>query len=532
MHIVAILLWFRHLSKNRRIALTGGLAVILIVAGSALARRNGTADATITVTRGSISQTVSVTGRIKPVQDVQLAFQNSGRIARVYAGVGARVVNGQLLTSLDNAELAAQLRDAQATVLAQQAKLRNIESGGRAEEIAIKASELRRAQQDLENAYANVYDVLQDAYTKTDSAMRIQLLSLFDNHGTEATPLFVLTFSCQCNQQSLTATTARTAAEVGLNRWKQELEGLIGNGSPEAYVTAIHNAREYLQSAKDTLAAIGVLLDDPTISLSSATVQAYRTTTNTGRASVVAAATAVNTQDQLIETNKLTVERTTNELALTKTGSTLEEIAAQRAAVMSAQAQADRIQAQINKGIIRSPIAGIVTKQDAKVGQTATANQALVAVISDQALEIEVNVPEVDIGKISLGNRVVVTVDALPGEQLSAHVAFIDPAETIIDGVVNFKVQMLLEKPDSRLKSGLTVGLDIEAQHKDGVLLLPQFAIVENDHGTFVKKREGSSSTEVPVRLGIRSQDGNVEILSGVSEGDEVENIGIKKSGQ
>ena len=459
---------------------------------------------------------------------MNLAFQNSGRIAHVDAKIGARIVAGQLLASLNNAELYAQLRDAQANVLGQQAKLQNIESGGRAEEIAIKESELRSAQQTLDNSYANVYDVLSDAYTKTDNAMRIQLLAMFNSYGSETTPLFGLTFSCLCDQQVKATTTARAAAEIGLNRWRQDLTGLIGNGSPEAYAKAILNARGYLQSAKDTIAAVGTLLDDSTINQSSSTVTTYRTSVSTGRASVVAASTAVNTQDQLITTHKLTVERIRNELALTKAGSTPEEIAAQRAALMSAQAQADGIVAQINKGVIRSPIAGIVTKQDAKVGQTATANQTLVAVISDQELEIEANIPEVDIGRVLVGDAVRVTVDALPGEKLSAKVTFIDPAETIVDGVVNFRVLMLLDTPDSRLKSGLTVNLDVETVRKDDVLILPQFAIIENDRGTFVKKVSDGTGTEMPVTLGIRGQDGTVEILSGLQEGDRVENIGMK----
>jgi multidrug efflux pump subunit AcrA (membrane-fusion protein) len=57
--------------------------------------------------------------------------------------------------------------------------------------------------------------------------------------------------------------------------------------------------------------------------------------------------------------------------------------------------------------------------------------------------------------------------------------------------------------------------------------LLPQFAIIENDDGTFVRRPDGS---EVPVTTGIRSQDGMVEIISGLAAGDQVVNIGLKSS--
>ena len=70
--------------------------------------------------------------------------------------------------------------------------------------------------------------------------------------------------------------------------------------------------------------------------------------------------------------------------------------------------------------------------------------------------------------------------------------------------------------------------LPIETQKKDGALILPQFAIIENDNGIFVKKMQDGVAVQIPVVIGIRSNNGNVEIVSGVSEGDEVVNIGAK----
>jgi multidrug efflux pump subunit AcrA (membrane-fusion protein) len=121
--------------------LLGGL-VVAVVAGSLL--RSDPEQERITVTRGDVEQVVSVTGRLKAVQDVELAFQNSGRIASVGVQVGTRVRAGQLLASLDTAELYAQLRDAQASVLAQQAKLEELQSGARPEDLAAKESEYER----------------------------------------------------------------------------------------------------------------------------------------------------------------------------------------------------------------------------------------------------------------------------------------------------------------------------------------------------------------------------------------------------
>jgi multidrug efflux pump subunit AcrA (membrane-fusion protein) len=96
---------------------------------------------------------------------------------------------------------------------------------------------------------------------------------------------------------------------------------------------------------------------------------------------------------------------------------------------------------------------------------------------------------------------------------------------------VNYKTTITFSQNDPKIKSGFTANLKIQTMKKDNVLILPQYAIVENDRGAFVKKMNGGNAgqtTEIPVTLGIRSQNGMVEIIDGVAEGDRVLNVGIK----
>lgn len=527
LRVSAFIRWFRALSPLKQAGVGVAAVIVLSVLFTLIGGTNGTQLGLVSVSRGDISQTVSVTGRVKATQDVQLAFQNSGRVALVSAPVGTRVIAGQLLASLDNAELAAQLRDARANVAAQQARLEELLSGSRPEDIAIKETELLKARQDLQNAYENAYTVLSDGLTKADNAVHIQLEDVFDEVGTVDFPSYKLSFSCFCDQLDLTVNNQRGETEAALLQWQQDLNGIAAGSTPDVLLADLQNARTYLQTAKSMLENLNTVLNHPTVSLPTTTAATYRAGVSAARTSVIAAQTSVASQEQAILTYKLLADRVAGELSKLRNGSTTQALTVQQSMVQSAQAQADRISALIGRNIIRSPIKGIVTTMDAKVGQTATAGQVVAAVISDQSLEIEANVPEVDVGKIAVGNDVNVTIDALPGDTMGATLAFIDPAETIIDGVVNFKVKVLLDTPDERLKSGLTANLDIESQRRNGVLLLPQFAIIENDNGTFVRRPDG---TEVAVVTGIRSQDGMVEISSGLAEGDQVVNIGLKSA--
>ena len=78
------------------------------------------------------------------------------------------------------------------------------------------------------------------------------------------------------------------------------------------------------------------------------------------------------------------------------------------------------------------------------------------------------------------------------------------------------------------MKSGLTANVSIQTKHKNSVLMLPQYAILQTDAGNFVKTLSGTSVVQDPVALGIQDQNGNVEIISGVAEGEKVINIGLK----
>jgi hypothetical protein len=97
-----------------------------------------------------------------------------------------------------------------------------------------------------------------------------------------------------------------------------------------------------------------------------------------------------------------------------------------------------------------------------------------------------------------------------------------------VSGVVDYKVKISFEKPDSRVKSGLTANLTIKTKTDTNALILPQYAVIQNVSGTFVEVLQSGTPAQIPVTLGIRDQAGNVEIVNGVTEGQQVVNVGLK----
>ena len=479
----------------------------------------------IAVTRGPITQIVSVTGSTVPVSSVSLGFGNSGIVARIFAEVGDRVSAGSVLATLDTSDLSAQLAQAKASVAAQEAKLASLTVGAQPEDIAASQAASDKAAQDLANLYAGLSDTASDAYAKADDAVRTQLSAFFSNPES-AQPH--LSFSTSNSQAAADAQGGRVSAGTALGAWQSSLTSVSPASSAAALDAAIQADLGYLATVRAFLGSITDAVNAAN-NLDAATLATYKAAAAAAVTETNAAIRNINTASQSIASQKLLVAQAKAQLALKKAGATKEDLSAQQAVVDQAEAQVSSIQARLRNSQIIAPQGGIVTQFDAKVGQIAAANMPLVSIISNGKFEVDTDVPETDIGKIAAGNPVSMTLDAFPNETFSGKVFYIDPAETINDGVVDYKVKTSFNNTDPRLKSGLTANLEIQTQHKDDILILPQYAILTNDTGTFVKVLKDKTATDTPVVLGIQDAKGNVEIISGVAEGQQVINIGLKQ---
>jgi HlyD family secretion protein len=479
------------------------IVTILIVIGGGywfFARSSGAPYQFITVTRGSITETVSATGNTTPTKSVSLGFQNSGTIARVNYNLGDQVTAGAIIAELNTANLSAALQQAQANLAVAQANLASLQVGTRPEQLAIDQSAVTQDQDALANAITSAYAV-------SDSAVHTDADQFFINpRNSNAALTFIVPDAALTN----TVVQERVALEPVLVAW---------------------NAGTTATQAMQNLTQVGAFLNDvaaaltetqPSESLPIATLNAYESSIAEARTGVAGALTALTSA----ETALTSAEGT---LTLAIAGSTAQDIASQQAQVDEAQAGVASAEANLQNAEIIAPIGGVLTQQDAKVGQQTSPGVSLVSIIGNGGFEVDTGVSDTDVGKLAVGDAATMTLDAFPNETFAGTVFYIAPAETNTDGVISYLVKISFDKPDSRLKSGLTANIDIQAKQDDNVLILPQYAILQNDSGTFVETLLGKTATTSPVTLGIQDQNGSVEILSGVTENEQVINIGLKQ---
>jgi RND family efflux transporter MFP subunit len=482
----------------------------------------------VSVTQGTITEVVSVTGNTTPIQSLDLSFPAGGTIAAVYKNAGDNVNAGAVLVQLDTSGLQAQLAQAQASVAAAQATLAGLQAGPTPQAVQVSQSALATAQQSLANTYTSIPNAVTDAYAKANDAVQNQVAAFYNNPDSDNPQL-----SFSVNDPSVSSNAGFERANVGqsLNAWQSDLDalssGTAASLSTSTLTQALQDATTYLANVTTMLNTDAIAVVDET-GLSSSDTVAYKNDVASALTEVSGAASAVNTIQQNIASQQAAIAQAQAQLAQTLAGSTTQAIAAQQAEVEQAQANVQSIDVQIANATLSSPINGVVTVQNAKVGELATAGEVMTSIISANNFEVDSYVPETDIGKVAIGNAVDMTFDAFSGETFEGKVFYIDPAQTIESGVVDYLVKVSFNTPDARIKSGLTANLDIETQTDQNALILPQYAVIQNASGTYVDTVQNGMETQVPVTLGIHDQDGNVEIISGVTKDERVVNIGLK----
>jgi len=502
------------------------LIPLLLLAGGVLggyALLNGAGNPLydfVVAERSNLVQQVSITGRVHPAQNVELAFEKGGRVLSVYTKVGDSVGAGQTLVELESSELQAQLLGQEAALETERAKLAELERGTRPEEIKVQEVRVENAQIALATSQNNLLDALKNAYTGADDAIRNNVDLLYTN-PTSDTP--ELKFSPKSVLAENDLEWERLLIENMLVLWEKHIASLTMESDFDSFTD---EAEKNLKTLKDFLfdeLTLAVNELTPSTRITQATITGWQANMADARTTIEGARGDVSSKKEKFQDAKSILALEREELVLLKAGSALEQLAAQKAQVKNAEASVQNYQAQIAKTKLRSPLTGVITQQDAKIGEIVAANTVLVSIISPAKFQIETNIPEADIAKVALGNPAQITLDAYGRDTLfEAVVTEIDPGETILEGVPTYKVTLQFTRDDARIKSGMTANIEITSDSRENVLVIPQRSLIRKNGDKFVRLLRGEEVVEVEVEVGLQGSDGNIEITQGIEEGEKV----------
>jgi len=171
---------------------------------------------------------------------------------------------------------------------------------------------------------------------------------------------------------------------------------------------------------------------------------------------------------------------------------------------------------------VTSPFAGIVTEAYPLQGDLVSAGTTAFRIDDLSSLLVDVEVSEVDINNVSVGQPVTLTFDAILGNTYNGEVVEVAQTGTVSAGVVNFKVTVRITDADSLVKPGMTAAVNITVKELNDVLLVPNRAVRLSDGDRVIYLLQDNAPVKTTIRLGSSSDTMSVLLSGDVKEGDSV----------
>ncbi len=196
-------------------------------------------------------------------------------------------------------------------------------------------------------------------------------------------------------------------------------------------------------------------------------------------------------------------------------------------------------QIKFNDTKIIAPMDGIVLQKLIEEGQiissgisSNTGGTSLFIIGNVNRLLVDADVDEVDISKLQVGQKVLITVDAYPGKNFHGKLTHITPQAQNVSEVTIFDIEVeIIDSDKHLLKPGMTASVEIIYNHKTNTLVIPITALITKRNKTFVYVKKFNQFELKKIETGIESED-FIEVTKGLKDGQTIYvlNEGIKEN--
>ena len=468
--------------------------------------------------RAKIESLLQLYGTIEPNSRVIVFPEIPGRLIEVRADEGSPVEKGEVLAVIDHDELELQLRQAEA---AYQAAQTNHDQVVQLAEGRVKL-QIHVAEADLSSARATFQQVKDLAEIRTVSQIE----------GAEAGLA-----SLQANLEKIKrgareedrkqAKAAVDQAEASFanarnnyDRMKKLFsDGAISTQSFEAAQTQLDVAKAQYDVATEQIQLIENGAREEDVRAVEAQVRQAEASLKVAHAQI---ATRIWEKDiTLAEAQVKKAEAnlsTTKDLEAAKSWEV--EIISAETAMVQAKAALGLAQERLEDATITAPISGIVSHRHLDLGGMASPTTPIFEVVEMDTVKAIVGVIESDLGRLKLKAKASIRVDALT-DPVTGEISLISP--TLESASRTAKVEIKIENASMNLKPGMFAKVTIPVEIHENAILIPRSSVLEDanqdQRSVFVVTQDVSERRQIGVGL---SQGSDVEVISGLSEGDAV----------
>jgi HlyD family secretion protein len=454
---------------------------------------------------GTVRQLVSVSGIAEAEQTVELAFPTSGTVAEVFVEQGDVVAAGDILLTLDSRALEADRNVAEASLSRAIANRDELLAGPRTEARAVTSQTVQLRQEQLETTKATEERKIENAYRALLSN-DLEAISLKYNEDATS-PTISGTYTCE-DTGAYTINIFNSSSASG---YSYNLSGLESGTAVASTDQPIAIGRCGLRMQLDKESVYGN--SEWTITVPNTASPSYITNLNTYSLVRSQAESAITLAEQEVVVAQVTA---TNANAPARS----EAIARSNAEVKQAEAQLARIDATLADLTLRAPFSGTVTTIAVLKGETVTL-EPIVTLLAEQAFDVTARIPEIDIGKLLVGQRVEMVFDAKPDTLVVGTVSYLSLKATEIDGVSYYEATVTFTEVPTWLRSGLNADIDIVVAELTNTVRVPSRFVIKTDTGYSVLKRAVDTISTTTIEVILSGNDGWTA-LSGLTDGDTV----------
>ena len=444
---------------------------------------------------------VSASGKLALAQTHYVVLDVNGEVQAVNVQVGDLVAAGDLLLKLDTTELERAVKRADINMASAKNALAQLQKPAAALEIAAAEAELASAEEKLTDAQ------------KPATAAEVAAAKASVSAG-------------WAKYNELTA--AKSSAEL------TKLEANLRKA--EIAMQEAQRAYDAVKWRNDVgMTPEGAKLQQATIDYEAAKAD-YEVTTKPADQSELqnAISSAKNAEKQLadlqakpnaadIAAAQAQVAAAQQKLDNLKTGKDSLEIEAAQLKLESALVDWQEAMDNANRATVTAPVSGTVLSVNAELGQKLNNGVTVVTLADLHALELSVNVAEVDIDQIGVGQAAEITIDALPGERFAGEVVRYTPISTGGTGVVSYKVTLRLDSKaiQGALPDMTAVAKLVNTQAANG-WLVPITALVTEGTTTTVSVLRNGQAQPIVVTPGVQQGEWIVVQSAALQAGDAV----------
>jgi HlyD family secretion protein len=507
-----------------------------------------------TVEKGTIISSISGSGQVAATDEIDIKPKVSGEITWVGVKNGDVVRAGQAIAQIDNTDAKQDIADAEQSLT--QAKLQFQKDSAQAPIDYEKSLEsLEDAKADLATTYNDTFNTLSDTYLALPSVMTDMEDALYGydlsinrsqwnidsirNIFTSSNDAYA-TINSLADIAEKDYKTARAKYDASLVQYKKLTRYSDTAALEDSLADSTDTTTAVAQSLQSTINLLDTLIDEAkqhNVNLSAA-INTMRSNAQSNLSTANARLSALLNQQKSLDAAKKAIRDDERDIEIYKIGNPAgnNPISLQSSAysIADQERKLQDLKDALSDYVVTAPFAGTLTGVTLKrADQVSTGTSVATLITSDQYVELSMN--EIDTAKIKVGDKVTLSFDAIDDLSLTGSVAEIDPVGTVSQGVVSYTIKIKFDVQDARVKPGMSVNANIITDTHQNVLVVPQTAVKTQNGQSYVQiftpaltetgGTQGVTSVtapqSVPVETGI-SDNANIEILSGLTEGEQI----------